>query len=59
MGVEMMKRIHVCLTPENEDLIRQWAQEGDRGVSAQFARLIKQEDARRQTSDSGTEVRAA
>ena len=57
--MDKVMRIHVCLSPENEDLIRQWADEGDRGVSAQISRLIKQEATRRQTSESGAEVREA
>jgi hypothetical protein len=56
---KIIKRIHICLSPENEELIRQWADEGDRGVSAQISRLIRQEATRRQTSESGAEVRAA
>ena len=57
--MDKVMRIHVCLSRENEELIRQWADEGDRGVSAQISRLIKQEATRRQTSESGAEVRAA
>ncbi len=53
---KVISRIHVCLSPENENLIRQWADEGDRGISAQISRLIRQEAVRRQTSESGADV---
>ena len=55
----MKNRKHICLDPAMQELVEQWAVEGDRSFSAQITRLIKQEDARCQTSDSGTEARAA
>lgn len=55
----MRVRKHICFDPDIQELVEQWAVEGDRSFSAQITRLIKQEDARRQTSDSGTEARAA
>ena len=43
----MMQRMHIVISPENAELIRGWARQEDRNVSAQLGWLIKAESKRR------------
>lgn len=49
----MKDRMHIAITSEDKETLGKWAKEGDRSLSAQFSRLIRQERERR--SDVGKE----
>jgi hypothetical protein len=49
----MKAHLHAALDHDDKDLLYQWAKEGDRNVSQQISRLIRQERDRLQAERSG------
>ena len=43
----MKDRMHIAVKKEDKETLCTWAKDGDRSISAQFARLIRQERERR------------
>ena len=50
----MKDRMHLAVNTEDKADLWKWAKEGDRSISAQFARLMRQERERR--NEDGEEV---
>ena len=52
----MMQRMHIVISPQHSQWIREWARDEARNVSAQLGWLIKQEAERRGHFTSKSEV---
>ena len=49
----MKTRVHIVLDYADRDLLDKWAKEGDRNISQQIGRLIRQENDRLAAQRSG------
>jgi hypothetical protein len=49
----MKTRVHIVLDYADRDLLDKWAEEGDRNISQQVGRMIRQENDRRLAAQRG------